>query len=129
MVIRVCGAILRGDSILMVFHQHDGQSYWTLPGGGVESGESPQEAVVRECEEETGLHAHVSRFLFDQPFGNNVCRCFLMEAGETLEAVLGFDPEEAHLQSTARMLQGIGWHTLESMANDCQVSEVIKHLP
>ncbi|MEW6709968.1 MAG: NUDIX domain-containing protein [Candidatus Riflebacteria bacterium] len=28
---------------------------WTLPGGGLEFGESPEAAVVREVEEETGL--------------------------------------------------------------------------
>ena len=30
---------------------------WTLPGGGVEFGESPAEAMVREVNEETGLQA------------------------------------------------------------------------
>jgi 8-oxo-dGTP diphosphatase len=30
--------------------------YWTLPGGGLNFGESPEDAVVREVEEETGLH-------------------------------------------------------------------------
>lgn len=32
---------------------------WTLPGGGLEFGESPEEAVVREVEEETGLKIRV----------------------------------------------------------------------
>lgn len=29
---------------------------WTLPGGGIEFGEQPADAMVREVEEETGLH-------------------------------------------------------------------------
>lgn len=33
---------------------------WTLPGGGVDHGEDPRTAVVREIHEETGLHATVS---------------------------------------------------------------------
>ena len=30
--------------------------YWTLPGGGIDFGESPADAMVREVYEETGLH-------------------------------------------------------------------------
>lgn len=32
---------------------------WTLPGGGIDFGEHPRDAVVREVHEETGLHAQV----------------------------------------------------------------------
>ena len=31
------------------------QGYYETPGGGVDEGESPNQAVVRECEEELGL--------------------------------------------------------------------------
>ena len=31
------------------------QGYWTLPGGGLDFGEDPKDAVVREVEEETGM--------------------------------------------------------------------------
>ena len=36
---------------------------WNLPGGRVERGEAPWEAVVREVEEETGLVVHVERLV------------------------------------------------------------------
>jgi ADP-ribose pyrophosphatase YjhB (NUDIX family) len=40
-------------SILLVRHSYVGG--WQLPGGGVAGGEPPEQAVVRELEEEVGL--------------------------------------------------------------------------
>ena len=36
---------------------------WTLPGGGIEFGETPETAVVREFEEETGLLVKVDQLV------------------------------------------------------------------
>jgi len=40
---------------------HAGQ--WALPGGHVETGERPQETVLRELEEEVGLRLHADRII------------------------------------------------------------------
>ncbi|MCD9592043.1 NUDIX domain-containing protein [Streptomyces solisilvae] len=41
----------------------EGGSSWTLPGGRVEQGEDPFDAVIREVAEETGCAAVVDRLL------------------------------------------------------------------
>lgn len=57
------GVIVRDDEILLAHWNERGRSGWTLPGGGVEPGESPLEAAVREIWEETGYHASIDELL------------------------------------------------------------------
>lgn len=40
------------ESILLVCHQYKGKNLWYLPGGGVQVGERPDEAIKREITEE-----------------------------------------------------------------------------
>jgi ADP-ribose pyrophosphatase YjhB (NUDIX family) len=57
--IRVAAIIVHDESILLVRHVKNGQSYWLLPGGGLEYGESLEEALCRELREETNLEVRV----------------------------------------------------------------------
>jgi 8-oxo-dGTP diphosphatase len=49
------GIVIRDDYILMVKQfVHRGDIVWNFPGGGIESGETPEQAMIREVHEETG---------------------------------------------------------------------------
>jgi ADP-ribose pyrophosphatase YjhB (NUDIX family) len=51
------GVVVINESLLLCRMARDAPSagMWTLPGGGIEFGEAPWDAVVREFAEETGL--------------------------------------------------------------------------
>jgi ADP-ribose pyrophosphatase YjhB (NUDIX family) len=51
------GAIFQGDQVLLVLEREDQK--WTLPGGWIDVGESPGEAVIREIYEESGYETKI----------------------------------------------------------------------
>ena len=59
-VIGVGAVILDGDRVLLIKRAHEPlKGQWSLPGGGVELGETLERAVAREVHEETGLDVEV----------------------------------------------------------------------
>lgn len=58
--------ITDGESVLMLADTDPGlpgTRWWVTPGGGIDPGETPQEAAVREVAEETGLVIDADRLL------------------------------------------------------------------
>ena len=47
-------AIIIHDGRILLTHELN-SGWWLIPGGGIEEGETPEECVIREAEEETGL--------------------------------------------------------------------------
>ena len=61
MRIRVGGIILDKDRMLLIAHEKDGDIYWLLPGGGVDFGESLEDALKRELLEELNISVKIDK--------------------------------------------------------------------
>ena len=61
---RVAVVLVEDGKILLMKHRKGEREYWVLPGGGVEFGETLEEAGMRELMEETGLEVRLMHLLF-----------------------------------------------------------------
>ena len=88
---RVCAMIISGNKILAM---HDERSpYYFLPGGRVKIGETAEDAVIREIQEELGIVPKITRALwlnqafFKEDVDNlnyhELCIYFLMDISDT----------------------------------------------
>jgi 8-oxo-dGTP diphosphatase len=63
--VRACGICWHDDKLLMVNHSGiTPTNFWAPPGGGVEFGQTIEEALKKEFLEETGIHIAPGEFLF-----------------------------------------------------------------
>ena len=81
--IHVVAAIIReGDRIFITQRGYgDWKDYWEFPGGKIEAGETPEEALIREIREELGAEIGIDSYLtnveYDYPEFHLHMRCYL----------------------------------------------------
>ncbi|MCP5094458.1 MAG: NUDIX domain-containing protein [Chloroflexi bacterium] len=69
---RVSLVFIKDDKILMIRRERMGRTYYVLPGGGVEPGETIAEAAHREAKEETSYNITLGPTLWqDEPIDGN----------------------------------------------------------
>jgi 8-oxo-dGTP diphosphatase len=51
--------------VALIERVRDGRTYFVFPGGRVETGESPQQAAVREAHEELGVSVELGHLIFE----------------------------------------------------------------
>ncbi|MCB8967044.1 MAG: NUDIX domain-containing protein [Ardenticatenaceae bacterium] len=70
--------IVRDEMMLLIYRYRNGRSYYILPGGGVEPGESLAEAAVREAAEETSLQVVLGPQLWQRELEEQIETAFLI---------------------------------------------------
>lgn len=59
---RACGVVINGNKILL--HKAKNDDFWTLVGGRIKTGETSEEAVIREFKEELTEEVSIDRLLY-----------------------------------------------------------------
>ena len=108
--------VIRDGKILMVRNRVDGYEYNCLPGGGIEIGETPDQAAIRELQEECLVAGTIIKKTseYAEPYDDTkTFYTYQIDIGDQTPS-LGEDPEP-QLQDNP-ILIGVAWLALDEMS-------------
>ena len=102
-------AIIEREGMVMLARRRD-IGWWNLPGGGLESGETVDEGLLREVREEVCAEVRVARLVgvYSKPQKNEVVLTFLCHLEHGQEEAIGTSDEVSE----------IGWFAPEALPVD-----------
>ena len=124
--IEVVAAIIRKDDKIFATQRGDGEwkDWWEFPGGKMEAGETPEEALVREICEELSAEISVDELLctveWDYPKFHLTMHCYLCSL---LTEALHLNEHEAAKWLAKDELDSVKW-----LPADIQVIDKIRTL-
>ena len=112
---RSVAIVVRDGKILMERVFYFGREFFTVPGGGIEKGETPEEAALRELKEECGLDGTIVKPLTVQYKENGAAEySFEVSIPDDEEAITGYDPEEESAENPP--LKEVLWMNLNEIS-------------
>lgn len=106
--------VVRNKKILMEKLCYDGRTFFAIPGGGIEPGETPEAAAIRELKEECGLDGTIIRKLAEIYNNGRTEYVFEVDVPEDQREITGYDPEAPQ---DDQPIKEVTWKAL------CEVSE------
>ncbi len=106
--------VIRDGKILVEKLFYFNRSFYSIPGGGIEEGESPEEAALRELKEECGLEGRIKRELaVIRQADGSAEHVFEVEVPAGQSPVVGFDPEA---DENSQPILDVGWLRLDQLS-------------
>ncbi len=99
-MIRAVAILVKGDEVLLIYRKNV-KEYFVFPGGGVEDGESVEQAVIREMQEETTIDVSINKLLYHHIYDDGTQQFFYLCDYVKGEPKLREDSEEK-----MKMLEG-----------------------
>jgi len=93
MKIRAVAVLIKGDEVLLI-HRKNEKEYFVFPGGGVEDGETVEQAVIREMQEETTIDVKINKLLYHHIYDDGCEQFFYLCDYIKGEPKLSEDSEE-----------------------------------
>lgn len=113
--IRAVAIIIKGGEILLMYRIKNGQEYYTFPGGGVEKGETIEQAVLREVQEETTLVIKIEKMLYHHIYDNNTEQFFYLCLYVAGTPQLGDGPETEEMKNSDNNFYNPIWCKIEKL--------------
>jgi len=113
--VRVSGICWRDTRLLMVNHSLGNGDFWAPPGGGIETGQTAQGALIREFEEETGIIVEPGPFQFACEFIEpplHAIELFFNVSYQSGQIKTGSDPE---MGVQKQIIQEVKWMTFSEL--------------
>lgn len=109
--------VIRNKKILMEklsYPSLGDRVFYSIPGGGIEDGETPEQAAIRELKEECGLDGTIVRKLTELYNNDRTEHVFEVKVPDNQEPITGYDPEEAENEDPP--LKEVLWLALDEIS-------------
>jgi len=123
MRIRAGIVLIQNGKVALIERYRAGIHYFTFPGGGVDEGESPEQAAIRETMEELGVEVAIKQKVAEIHFGQKSTQLYFLveEIGGEFGTGKGEEFESSNLDDLQKGIYIPIWMPIEELPQHTNV--------